>query len=54
MGKTSKICIIQDDIFLKMAGMEKIKLTSNMSMFLLNLNKIGKRYGFSESYNKNS
>lgn len=44
---------IQDEIFRKMPAEKRIKLASDFSMFLLELNKIGKRDGFSRVNAKN-
>ena len=37
---------IQDENFQKMSADKKIKLTSDFSMFLLSLNKLGQNYEF--------
>lgn len=44
---------IQDEIFRRMSAEKKIKLTSDFSMFLLQLNKLGKNYGFPKTPHKN-
>ncbi|MCX6731447.1 MAG: hypothetical protein NTX55_00430 [Candidatus Parcubacteria bacterium] len=44
---------IQDEIFRKMSAERKIKLTSDFSMFILELNKIGNYGRFSKVINEN-
>lgn len=39
---------IQDDIFRKMSTQRKFQLTSDFSMFLLKLNRLGNPDGFSK------
>lgn len=45
---------IQDEIFRKMTVEERVARVSDFSMFLLNLNKLGKSDGFSEIDHRDS
>lgn len=52
MNKVKSAQDIQDEIFTKMSAEKKVKLTSDFSIFLLKLSKLGKLNGFSNAPTK--